>query len=175
MQCACSIAWVTKINTTYARVNLTKTRSNVHSQIFWITFWVCVFLCATGMGPESVIHFPALPLYSGRTAKRVGMIFNHDPWRKITWSTKFIIIIIIFICLILTIKKNLFTALTARRRGDPGRHRAYGRATSLIIIYQVKEKCCECRDYLSKNSCIFFLKLRRFDKRVTGTGRELQI
>ena len=72
-------------------------------------------------------------------------------------------------------KKNLFTALTARRRGDQEDRRAYGRATSLIIIYQVKEKCCECRDYLSKISCIFFLKRRRFDKRVTGTGRELQI
>ena len=30
-------------------------------------------------------------------------------------------------------------------------------------------------DYLSKNSCIFVLKLRRFDERVTETGREFQI
>ena len=30
-------------------------------------------------------------------------------------------------------------------------------------------------DYLSKNSCIFVSKLRRFDERVTETGREFQI
>ena len=30
-------------------------------------------------------------------------------------------------------------------------------------------------DYLSKNSCIFVLKLRRFDERVTETGREFQL
>ena len=29
--------------------------------------------------------------------------------------------------------------------------------------------------YLSKNSCIFVLKLRRFDERVTEAGREFQI
>ena len=143
MQCACTIVWVTKIVTTYTRVNFTETRSNVHSPIFWNTFWVCVFRCGTRMGTKSVTHFPALLLYSGRTAKRVGMIFIHNPWRKITWSTKFIIVIIIFIWLILQYK-NLFTASTARRRGDPGNHRAYGIATSITIINQVKKKCREC-------------------------------
>ena len=29
--------------------------------------------------------------------------------------------------------------------------------------------------YLSKNYCIFVLKLRRFDERVTEAGREFQI
>ena len=70
--------------------------------------------------------------------------------------------------------------LIARRRGDPGSHQAYGRAASLAIINQVKKKCCECaagqfRDYISKNSCIFILKLRSFDEQVTETGREFQI
>ena len=41
-------------------------------------------------------------------------------------------------------KKNLFTVVTARRRRDPGSHRAYGRATSLTLINKVKKKCCEC-------------------------------
>ena len=50
----------------------------------------------------------------------------------------------IFICLVYTIQKNLFTAVIARRRGDPGSHRAYGRATSLTLINKVKKKCCEC-------------------------------
>ena len=67
--------------------------------------------------------------------------------------------------------KNLFAALTARRRGNPRSHRAYGSATSLIIINQVKKKCCECCDYLIKNSVIFVSKLRRFDEQVTETGR----
>ena len=44
-------------------------------------------------------------------------------------GSPFIIIIILFICLIYTIQKNLFTAVIASRRGDPGSHRAYGRAT----------------------------------------------
>ena len=57
--------------------------------------------------------------------------------------------------------KNLFTAVVARGRGDPGSHRAYGRATSLTIINQVEKRYCEYvrpgqfSDYLSKNSCIF--------------------
>ena len=57
--------------------------------------------------------------------------------------------------------KNLFTAVVARGRGDPGSHRAYGRATSLTIINQEEKRCCEYvrpgqfSDYLSKNSCIF--------------------
>ena len=76
-------------------------------------------------------------------------------------------------------QKKLFTVVIARRRGDPGSHRAYGRATSLTLIYRVKKKCCECAarpiQGLSKNSCIFVLKLRRFDERVTETGREFQI
>ena len=58
-------------------------------------------------------------------------------------------------------------------RGDPGSHRAYGRGTSLTLINEVKKKCCNVRlgqfsDYLSKNSCIFVLKLRRFDEGVTA-------
>ena len=53
--------------------------------------------------------------------------------------------------------KNLFTAVIARRRGDPGSHQAYGRATSLTLINKVKKKSCECAalgqfsDYLSKS------------------------
>ena len=50
----------------------------------------------------------------------------------------------IFICLIYTIQKKLFTAVIARRRGDPGSHWAYGRATSLTLINKVKKKCCKC-------------------------------
>ena len=50
----------------------------------------------------------------------------------------------IFICLIYTIQKNLFTAVIARRRGDPGSHQAYGRATSLTLINKVKKKCRKC-------------------------------
>ena len=50
----------------------------------------------------------------------------------------------IFICLISTIQKNLFTAVIARRQGDPGSHRAYERATSLTLINKGKKKCCEC-------------------------------
>ena len=58
-----------------------------------------------------------------------------------------IIIIIIFISLIYTIQKNLYTAFTARRRGDLGSHRAYvGAASRTLIneINEVKKKCCEC-------------------------------
>ena len=40
--------------------------------------------------------------------------------------------------------KNLITAVIARRRGDPGSHLAYGKATSLKLINEVKKKCCEC-------------------------------
>ena len=50
----------------------------------------------------------------------------------------------IFICLIYTIQKNLFTVVIARRPGDPGSHRAYERATSLTLINKVKKKRCEC-------------------------------
>ena len=64
--------------------------------------------------------------------------------------------------------KNLFTTVIARKRGDPGSHLAYRRATSLTLINEVKKKCC-------KNSCILVSKLRRFDERVTETGREFQI
>ena len=76
--------------------------------------------------------------------------------------------------------KNLFTVVIARRQGDPGSHPAYGRGTSLTLINEVKKKCCNVRlgqfsDYLSKNSCIFVLKLRRFDEGVTETGGEFQI
>ena len=53
-------------------------------------------------------------------------------------------IIIIFYLPYLHNTKNLFTAVIARRRGDPGSHRAYGRATSLTLINKVKKKCCEC-------------------------------
>ena len=90
------------------------------------------------------------------------------------------IIIIIFYLPYLYNTKNLFTAVITRRRGDPGSHRAYGRGTSLTLINELKKKCCNMRlgqfsDYLSKNSCIFVLKLRRFDEGVTETGREFQI
>ena len=72
------------------------------------------------------------------------------------------------------------TAVIARRRGDPGSHRAYARATSLILLNKVKKSAANVRlgqfsDHLSKNSCIFVLKLRRFDELVTETGREFQI
>ena len=40
--------------------------------------------------------------------------------------------------------KNLFTAVIARKRGDPGSHRAYRRATSLSLINEVKKKYCDC-------------------------------
>ena len=39
---------------------------------------------------------------------------------------------------------NLLTAVIARRRGDLGSHRAYERATSLILINKVNKNCCEC-------------------------------
>ena len=55
-----------------------------------------------------------------------------------------IIIITFFFLPYLHNTKNLFTAVIARRRGDPGSHRAYGRATSLTLINKVKNKCCEC-------------------------------
>ena len=51
-----------KIVTTNARVNLTETSSGEHSRILQNVFQVCVFRCATGMGTNSVIHFPALPM-----------------------------------------------------------------------------------------------------------------
>ena len=54
------------------------------------------------------------------------------------------IIIIIFYLPYLHNTKNLLTAGKARRRGDPGSHRAYERATSLILINKVKKNCCEC-------------------------------
>ena len=54
------------------------------------------------------------------------------------------IIIIIFYLPYLHNTKNLLTAGIARRRGDPGSHRAYERATSLILINKVKKNCCEC-------------------------------
>ena len=40
--------------------------------------------------------------------------------------------------------KNLLTAVIERRRGDLGSHRAYERATSLILINKVKKNYCEC-------------------------------
>ena len=91
-----------------------------------------------------------------------------------------IIIIIIFYLPYSNNTNNLFTAVIAWRRGDPGSHRAYGRGTSLTLINEVKKKCCNVRlgqfsDYLSKNSCIFVLKRRRFDEGVNETGREFQI
>ena len=54
------------------------------------------------------------------------------------------IIIIIFYLPYLHNTKNLLTAVIARRRGDPGSHPAYERATSLTLINKVKKKCCEC-------------------------------
>ena len=50
----------------------------------------------------------------------------------------------------------------------------------LILLNKVKNSAVNVRlgqfsDYLSKNPCIFVLKLRRFDKQVTETGREFQI
>ena len=55
-----------------------------------------------------------------------------------------IIIIIIFYLPYLHNTKKLLTAVIARRQGDPGSHRAYERATSLILINKVKKNCCEC-------------------------------
>ena len=74
----------------------------------------------------------------------------------------------------------LTDVLIARRREDLGSHRAYVRPPFFILINKVKKKCCECAlsqfsDYLSKNSWIFVLKLRRFHERVTETGREFQM
>ena len=40
--------------------------------------------------------------------------------------------------------KNLFTAVIARRRGDPGSQQAYERGTSLKLMNEVKKKCSEC-------------------------------
>ena len=54
------------------------------------------------------------------------------------------IIIIIFYLPYLHNTKNLLTAVIARRRGDPGSHRAYERATSLTLINKIKKNCCEC-------------------------------
>ena len=50
----------------------------------------------------------------------------------------------------------------------------------LILLNKVKNSAVNVRlgqfsDYLSKNPCIFVLKLRRFDEQVTETGREFQI
>ena len=63
--------------------------------------------------------------------------------KKHIFGCIYIIIIIIFYLPYLHNTKNLFTAVIARRRGDPGSHRAYGRATSLTLINKVKKKCCE--------------------------------
>ena len=54
------------------------------------------------------------------------------------------IIMIIFYLPYLHNTKNLLTAVIARRRGDPGSHPAYERATSLTLINKVKKNCCEC-------------------------------
>ena len=76
------------------------------------------------------------------------------------------IIIIIFIYLIYTIQKFIYSV---NRQGDLESHRAYGRATSLTIINKRKKKCCECVTrpiqwlFKNKNSCIFVWKLRRFE------------
>ena len=69
----------------------------------------------------------------------LGIFFLSDASkRKPSSSSSF------FICLIYTTQKNLFTAVIARRRGDPGSHRAYGRATSLTLINKIKKKSCKC-------------------------------
>ena len=47
-------------------------------------------------------------------------------------------IIIIFYLPYLHNTKNLFTAVIVRRRGNPGSHRAYGRATSRLTSFSVK-------------------------------------
>ena len=75
------------------------------------------------------------------------------------------IIIIILYLPYLHNTKNLLTAVIARRRGDPGSHRAYERANVRLGQF---------RNYLSKTFCIFVLKPGRFDERVTETGREIQ-
>ena len=54
-----------------------------------------------------------------------------------------IIIIIIFYLPYLHNTKNLFTAVIARRRGDPGSQQSCGSATTLTLINKVKKKCCE--------------------------------
>ena len=64
---------------------------------------------------------------------------------------------------------------TARRQGDRGSHRAYGRATSPYNNESSKEKmlrvCSLANSVIifSKNSCIFVLTLR-FGKRVTDVS-----
>ena len=92
-------------------------------------------------------------LYIGETGRRLGDWFrehlcdlerNGKDASKLVARHFIIIIIIFFICLIYIIQKHLFTAGIARRRGDPGSHRAYGRATSLTLINKVEKKCCEC-------------------------------
>ena len=44
-----------------------------------------------------------------------------------------------------------------------------------ITISAAKVRLGQVSVYLSKNSCIFVLKRKRFDERMTETGREFQI
>ena len=69
-------------------------------------------------------------------------------------------IIIIFYLPYLHNTKKLFTAVIDRRRGDPGSHRAYGRATSLTLINKVKKKCS--RDDSKAAQQIDFIDSRGF-------------
>ena len=88
MGCACTIACVTKVVTTYAQVSLTETRGSAYFRISWNVLRVCVFRYANETGTKSVIHFPVLPLYNVLTAKRMSMILTRDLWRKIICSPR---------------------------------------------------------------------------------------
>lgn len=86
------------------------------------------------MGTKSVIHFPALPLYSGRTAKSVGMIFHmvnevHHHYLYLPYfdNTK-----------IYLKRQQLEGEETQKTTG------LIRRATSITIINKVKKKCREC-------------------------------
>ena len=78
------------------------------------------------MGTKSVIHFPALPLYSGRTAKRVGMIFHmvNEVYHHYLYLPYFY--------------TKIYLQKTQKTTG------LIGRATSITIINKVKKKCREC-------------------------------
>ena len=65
-----------------------------------------------------------------------------------------------------------------RRREDPESHWACGGRLT-YKLFKKTNKCCRnvmlLSDYFSKSSCIFVLKIRRFDERdegVTETGRD---
>ena len=75
--------------------------------------------------------------------------------------------------------KIFYNSKIYRRREDPGSRQVCGGCLT-YILYQKTNKCCRnvrlghLSGYFSKSSCIFVLKLRRFDERVTETGKNLE-